>query len=151
MKGRFVASGLLAGAAAVYCANRAVPRSKSSDAASRKFAELVAAERASVSHRPAFRWGGPVRLRQFGFGMLAGAIFSVALHRLKRKNAVLHGMLFSLGLGYLNWEGWAPKLVAEAPSKHEHARADGAALIPHVVYGTVLGAAVRGLDHVSSG
>jgi Family of unknown function (DUF6789) len=78
----------------------------------------------------------------FGYGTSMGAVFGVLYAwRRPRGPAVLHGIGFAIAVWLLSYQGWTPALGLHPPITRDDPRRQAVALIGHLVYGSVLGAA----------
>ena len=87
-----------------------------------------------------------------GYGIAAASLFALLWERFgpRRKWPVIHGMLFSLGLWFVGYKGWVPRLNLMRSAKCDRRGGAATDIASHLAYGAVLGANARKLENASS-
>jgi len=83
-------------------------------------------------------------LSHFGYGAAAGAIFTYL-----PRTSLFTGAAYGVGVWAASYLGWVPGLDVLKPATEHPAERNLLMLVAHAVWGTVLAASTRELDHAT--
>lgn len=97
-----------------------------------------ALEAADVRHNERERKAATA-VAHYAFGATAGAAFGLLPVPRKRPAAIVTGIMYGLGIWFVSYAGWVPKLGLRPPPGEDRPESQASIAAGHAVYGAALG------------